>query len=211
METLSQQQNWTWKRRAGVQLWKHSSHGKPRQHYASQAKPYGDRKDSLISEEGWHTLPSTAEKEDFVSWSACATVCCSKSASPTVGRERTSKVLAGGAREGAEPWAKNCSLAKQALTSLETRPPAQPCPRSWVMRRRRRCHAEPSPCSLPPTPGSGREEQGVHSDSPGINQKTVRRLPSVCPAHLPAEEQRFEQWHFSWSPGWKSDSPLCSC
>lgn len=56
METqLSQQQSWIWKRRADVQMWKHSSHSKPKHHYASQPKFYGDRKDPLISGKEWHT------------------------------------------------------------------------------------------------------------------------------------------------------------
>lgn len=52
---LSQQQSWTWKRRAGVQMGKHSRHSKPRHHYASQRKPCGDMKNPLILGEGWHT------------------------------------------------------------------------------------------------------------------------------------------------------------
>lgn len=68
---------------------------------------------------------------------------------------------------------KQSTRPRTALTSLGTRPPAQPCPRSWATRRCRRSRAEPSPWSLPRMPGSGTEEQGVHSDSPGINQTTV--------------------------------------
>lgn len=49
---LSQQQSWTWKRRAGVQTGKHSRHSKPRHHYASQRKPCGDMKNPLILGEG---------------------------------------------------------------------------------------------------------------------------------------------------------------
>lgn len=62
---LSQQQSWTW-RRAGGSVQKHTSHSKPRHHYALQPKPYSNPKDpSFGGKEKRDKLPSTAEKAGF--------------------------------------------------------------------------------------------------------------------------------------------------
>lgn len=104
----------------------------------------------------------------------------------------------------------------QTLTSLETLPPVSPSPRNSELRRCRRNRAEPSPCSLPPTPGNDRGAQGGKHDSPGIkpnkDSSEETRSSSPCLAHLTATAQRPQQRNFLRSSKncWKPDIHLCS-